>query len=164
MQYWSNEASVENEKTLFHYSSLHYSTAPEVQLDGTEKLITLPHPMQFVIRTLLILVAAVFVFSELVAAAIVFKPGKKPDFVMPGEEEISGNAAELFQIAQSAEKEGNIKRAIKAYKSLGDQSLQEPRQTSPQRCPRAWGALSRRSVKRTRGRVPPRGGIICPIG
>ena len=37
---------------------------------------------------------------------------------MPGEEEISGNAAELFQIAQSAEKEGNIKRAIKAYKSL----------------------------------------------
>ncbi|PYK40212.1 MAG: hypothetical protein DME60_08540, partial [Verrucomicrobia bacterium] len=118
MQYWSNEASVENEKTLLHYSSLHYSTAPEVQLDGTEKLITLPHPMQFVIRTLLILVAAVFVFSESVAAAIVFKPGKKPDFVMPGEEEISGNAAELFQIAQSAERDGNIKRAIKAYKSL----------------------------------------------
>src|SRR5439155_1257829 len=74
--------------------------------------------MQFLIRTLLILVAAVFVFSESVAAAIVFKPGKKPDFVMPGEEEISGNAAELFQIAQSAERDGNIKRAIKAYKSL----------------------------------------------
>lgn len=74
--------------------------------------------MQFVIRTLLILVVAVFVFSESAAAGIVFKPGKKPELVMPGEEEISGNAAELFQIAQSAEKEGNIKRAIKAYKSL----------------------------------------------
>ena len=74
--------------------------------------------MDFVIRTLLVLVAAAFVFPESVAAAIVFKPGKKPEFVMPGEEEISGNAAELFQIAQAAEKEGNLKRAIKAYRSL----------------------------------------------
>ncbi len=93
MEYWSNEASVGERKTLLHYSSLNYSTAPEAQLDGTDKLITLPHPMQFLqflIRTLLILVVAVFVFSESVVAAIVFKPGKKPDFVMPGEEEISG--------------------------------------------------------------------------
>src|ERR687892_1030741 len=74
--------------------------------------------MNLVIRTLLVLVAAAFVFPESVAASIVFKPGKKPDFVMPGEEEISGNAAELFQIAQTAEKEGDIKRAIKAYRSL----------------------------------------------
>ncbi len=88
------------------------------KLDGTDKLITLPHPMHFVIRTFLVFLAAAFVFSESVAAAIVFKPGKKPEFVMPGEEEISGNAAELFQIAQTAEKEGNIKRAIKAYRSL----------------------------------------------
>jgi outer membrane protein assembly factor BamD len=88
------------------------------KLDGTDKLITLPHPMQSVIRSLLVFVAAAFVFPELVSAAIVFKPGKKPEFVMPGEEEISGNAAELFQIAQAAEKEGNIKRAIKAYSSL----------------------------------------------
>jgi outer membrane protein assembly factor BamD len=74
--------------------------------------------MNLVIRTLLVLVAAAFVFPESIAASIVFKPGKKPDFVMPGEEEISGNAAELFQIAQTAEKEGDIKRAIKAYRSL----------------------------------------------
>jgi outer membrane protein assembly factor BamD len=74
--------------------------------------------MHFVIRALLVLVAAAFVFPESVAAAIVFKPGKKPEFVIPGEEEISGNAAELFQIAEAAEKEGNIKRAIKAYSSL----------------------------------------------
>ena len=74
--------------------------------------------MHFVIRTLLGFVVAVFVFSELVTASIVFKPGKKPEYVVPGEEEISGNAAELFQIAQTAEKEGDIKRAIKAYRSL----------------------------------------------
>jgi outer membrane protein assembly factor BamD len=74
--------------------------------------------MHFVIRALFVLVAAAFVFSESVAAAVVFKPGKKPDYVVPGEEEISGNAAELFQIAQAAEKEGNIKRAVKAYRSL----------------------------------------------
>ena len=36
----------------------------------------------------------------------------------PGEEEISGNAAELFQIGQTAEKEGNMKRAINAYRTL----------------------------------------------
>jgi outer membrane protein assembly factor BamD len=88
------------------------------ELDGTDKLTTLPHPMNFVIRILLLFVAAAFVFPESVAAAIVFKPGKKPELVIPGEEEISGNAAELFQIAQTAEKEGNIKRAIKAYRSL----------------------------------------------
>jgi outer membrane protein assembly factor BamD len=74
--------------------------------------------MHFVTRTFLVFVAAAFVFSESVAASIVFKPGKKPEYVMPGEEEISGNAAELFQIAQTAEKEGNTKRAIKAYRSL----------------------------------------------
>jgi outer membrane protein assembly factor BamD len=38
--------------------------------------------------------------------------------VAPGEEEMSGDAAELFQIGQTAEKEGNTKRAIRAYKSL----------------------------------------------
>ena len=51
-------------------------------------------------------------------ASVVFKPGQKAKYVAPGEEEISGNAAELFQIGQTAEKEGNIKRAIRAYKTL----------------------------------------------
>ena len=51
------------------------------ELDGTDKLITLPHPMHFVIRSLLVFVAAAFVFPESVAASIVFKPGKKPEYV-----------------------------------------------------------------------------------
>jgi len=53
-------------------------------------------------------------------ASVVFKPGKKPEYVGPGgvEEELSGDAVDLFQIGQAAEKEGNYKRAVRAYKSL----------------------------------------------
>src|SRR6266516_1231995 len=74
--------------------------------------------MQFVIRVFLVLAGALFLLPEPGVGSVVFKPGKKAKFVAPGEEEISGNAAELFQIGQTAEKEGNMKRAIKAYKSL----------------------------------------------
>src|SRR5216117_1218901 len=74
--------------------------------------------MQFVIRVFLVLAGVLFLLPEPGVGSVVFQPGKKAKFVAPGEEEISGNAAELFQIGQTAEKEGNIKRAIKAYKSL----------------------------------------------
>src|SRR5215471_9892563 len=74
--------------------------------------------MQSVIRAFLVFAAVVFLVPELGMGSVIFKPGKKPQYVAPGEEEISGDAAQLFQIGQTAEKEGNIKRAIKAYKSL----------------------------------------------
>ena len=74
--------------------------------------------MQFVIRAFLVVAVVVFFLPEPGKASVIFKPGEKPRYVAPGEEEISGNAAELFQIGQTAEKEGNIKRAIGAYKSL----------------------------------------------
>src|SRR5438876_8412769 len=74
--------------------------------------------MQFVIRAFFVVAVVVFFLPEPGKASVIFKPGEKPRYVAPGEEEISGNAAELFQIGQTAEKEGNIKRAIKAYKSL----------------------------------------------
>src|SRR6266446_9176600 len=74
--------------------------------------------MQFVIRAFLVLAAAVFLLPESTVASLIFQPGKKPKYVAPGEEEMSGGAAELFQIGQTAEKEGNLKRAIRAYKSL----------------------------------------------
>lgn len=51
-------------------------------------------------------------------AAVVFRPGEKAKYVPPGEEELNGDAAELFQIGQKAEKENNPKRAIRAYKQL----------------------------------------------
>jgi outer membrane protein assembly factor BamD len=74
--------------------------------------------MQFVIRAFLVLAAAVFLLPESTVASVIFQPGKKPKYVAPGEEEMSGDAAELFQIGQTAEREGNPKRAIRAYKSL----------------------------------------------
>src|SRR6266478_319770 len=81
-------------------------------------LITLPHPMYFRIRTLVVFIVAVLALPDAGMASVIFQPGKKTKYVAPGEEEISGNAAELFQIGQTAEKEGNTKHAIKAYKSL----------------------------------------------
>src|SRR6266436_8332811 len=74
--------------------------------------------MQFVIRAFFVVAVVVFFLPEPGKASVIFKPGEKPRYVAPGEEEISGNAAELFQIGQTAEKEGNIKRAIRAYKTL----------------------------------------------
>src|SRR6266851_2103559 len=50
--------------------------------------------------------------------AVVFRPGEKAKYVPPGEEQLNGNAAELFEIGQKAEKEGNPKRAIRAYRQL----------------------------------------------
>jgi len=55
---------------------------------------------------------------QLTDAAVVFRPGEKAKYVAPGEEELSGNAAELFEIGQKAEKDGNPKRAIRAYRQL----------------------------------------------
>src|SRR5256884_6797225 len=74
--------------------------------------------MHFVIRAVLLFAAAILVLPEPGVAAVVFQPGEKAKFVAPGDEEISGNAAELFQIGQTAEKEGDAKRAIRVYKTL----------------------------------------------
>lgn len=74
--------------------------------------------MQPVIRGFLVLVVTLFLLSEQGTATIVFKPREKAKFVAPGEEEMSGDAAELYKIGQTAEKDGDRKRAIRAYKSL----------------------------------------------
>src|SRR5713101_3445752 len=74
--------------------------------------------MDFRIRTLFFVVIAGLTFPELSSASVIFKPGGKAKYVAPGEEEMNGNAEELFHIGQAAEKEGNLKRAIRAYKSL----------------------------------------------
>jgi len=73
--------------------------------------------MQLLIRSFLVLVVTLFLLPEQ-GDAIIFKPGKKAKFVVPGEEEMSGDAAELYQTGQTAEKEGNKKRAIRAYKTI----------------------------------------------
>src|SRR5436853_7165212 len=74
--------------------------------------------MQFVIRAFLVLATVALFLPESGTASVIFKPGQKAKYVAPGEEELSGNAAELFEIGQTAEKEGNPRRAIRAYKQL----------------------------------------------
>lgn len=74
--------------------------------------------MQLVIRAFLVVVVTLFVLPEPGVASIIFQAGKKAKYVPPGEEEMSGDAAELYQIGQKAEKDGDNKRAIRAYKSL----------------------------------------------
>jgi outer membrane protein assembly factor BamD len=50
--------------------------------------------------------------------AIIFRPGEKAKVLAPGEEEINGNAQQLFSIGQEAEKRGDLHRAIKAYATI----------------------------------------------
>ncbi len=68
---------------------------------------------------------AVFLFAaialalpETIPAAVVFRPKEKVRYVAPGEEEINGNAQELFEVGQAAENSGNLTRAIKAYRAI----------------------------------------------
>jgi outer membrane protein assembly factor BamD len=52
-------------------------------------------------------------------AAVIFKPDeKKTRYRAPGEEEMSGTAAQLFERAQAAERRGNLKSAIKSYRTI----------------------------------------------
>jgi outer membrane protein assembly factor BamD len=88
------------------------------QLDGGDKSTTLPVPMKFRVLPLFFLLALGLFLPQSSDAAVVFRPGEKAKYVAPGEEELNGNAAELFEIGQKAEKEGNPKRAIRAYKTL----------------------------------------------
>jgi outer membrane protein assembly factor BamD len=74
--------------------------------------------MDFQVRSLSLLVVAGLILPQLCPGAVIFKAGEKAKYVAPGDEEMSGNAEELFHKAQVAEKEGNLTRAIRAYKTL----------------------------------------------
>ncbi|HZR79061.1 MAG TPA: hypothetical protein VFA58_07615, partial [Chthoniobacterales bacterium] len=83
-----------------------------------EKSITLPIPMKFRVLPALLMVVLALFLSPPMQGAVVFRPGEKAKYVPPGEEELNGNAAELFAIGQKAEKDGKKKRAIGAYRQL----------------------------------------------
>src|SRR5215471_9535529 len=74
--------------------------------------------MQSVIRSILVIAVTLLLLPKPGIGSIIFEPGKKAKYVAPGEEEMSGDAAELYQIGQTAEKGGDLKRAVRAYKSL----------------------------------------------
>lgn len=70
------------------------------------------------VRIVFLGLVAASVFAATAGASVVFKPNAKAKLVAPGEEEVNGNAQELFDKAQAAEKSGNLGRAISAYGSL----------------------------------------------
>src|SRR4030088_1120993 len=74
--------------------------------------------MKFRVLPLFFLLAPGLFLIQATDAAVVFRPGEKAKYVAPGEEELNGNAQELFQIGQAAEKDGNLKREIHAYRTL----------------------------------------------
>ena len=74
--------------------------------------------MKFRIFALVLSLALTAVYLPVARGAVVFRPGEKAKYIAPGEEQLSGDAAELFAIGQKAEKEGNPKRAIGAYRQL----------------------------------------------
>ena len=73
---------------------------------------------RFYLHVLRLFLTCSVAWPLLCPAAVVFKPGEKARYVVPGEEEVSGNAQELFQIGQAAEASRDFGRAIKAYRSL----------------------------------------------
>src|SRR5438094_5072924 len=74
--------------------------------------------MQSVIRAIFVIAVTLLLLPKPGISSIIVEPGKKGKYVPPGEEEMSGDAAELYQTGQKAEKDGDIKRAIRAYKTL----------------------------------------------
>ena len=69
-------------------------------------------------RFLFLLAAAAVAFPQRSPAPVVFKPSDKVKYHAPGEEEISGNAEELYQKGRQAEENGDRGRALKAYRTL----------------------------------------------
>ena len=54
----------------------------------------------------------------MLSASVIFKPNEKTRYRAPGEEEMSGSAAQLFEKGQEAERRGNLNGAIKAYRVI----------------------------------------------
>ena len=74
--------------------------------------------MKSQVSVIVLLVAFSGAFSQVSTASVIFRPKEKVKYVAPGDEEISGDAQQLFEIAQKAEKENDTARAAKAYKTL----------------------------------------------
>ena len=75
--------------------------------------------MKYSFRILFLLLLIALALPGSLTAAVVFKPNeKKTRYRAPGEEEMSGTAAQLFVKAQEAEERGNLGGAMKAYRTI----------------------------------------------
>ncbi len=74
--------------------------------------------MKYAFRSLPGLILVLLIFAESAVGSVIFKPGEKARYQAPGEEEVSGSAREMMDKAQAMEQGGNLKGAVKAYRSL----------------------------------------------
>jgi outer membrane protein assembly factor BamD len=74
--------------------------------------------MKPTLRLFCLLAVIGLVWPDWVAASVVFGPGEKSKPLAPGEEQMSGNAQQLFSKAQDLERRGNFSGAIKAYRAI----------------------------------------------
>lgn len=75
--------------------------------------------MKYSFRILFLPLLIALALPGSLTAAVIFKPNeKKTTYRAPGEETMSGTAAQLFERAQEAERRGNLKGAIKAYRTI----------------------------------------------
>ena len=98
------------------------------QLDWAGKVATLRNAMKYSFRILIFPALIWCALPGPAAGSVIFKPGEKAKYVAPGEEEMGGNAQELFSKAQEAEKNGDLRGAIKAYRRWCER---HPKDTSP---------------------------------
>jgi outer membrane protein assembly factor BamD len=89
-----------------------------VGLTPPTTFITLPIRMTLRFRFFVLLAVACAAFPQRSPAPVIFKPSDKVKYVAPGEEEVSGNAEQLFQTGLQAERDGNVGRALKTYRTL----------------------------------------------
>lgn len=74
--------------------------------------------MKHSFRILFLLLLSCLAFPWPSGASVIFKPGEKATYMEPGEEHMSGTAQHLFEKAQAAERGGDFKSAIKAYRTI----------------------------------------------
>lgn len=74
--------------------------------------------MPVCLRILVLLSVCCAVLPAQLPAAVVFGPSEKTPYQAAGEEQVSGNAQQLFAIAQAAEASGNRGRAQKALRAI----------------------------------------------
>lgn len=80
--------------------------------------INLPIQMSHRFRFLVLLAVACAAFPQRSPAPVIFRPSDKVKYRTPGEEEVGGNAEQLYQTGLQAERDGNVGRALKAYRTL----------------------------------------------
>ena len=74
--------------------------------------------MKYSFRILFLPLVICLALPGSITASVVFKPKENAHYMAPGEEKMSGTAAQLFEKAQEAERRSDLKGAIKAYRVI----------------------------------------------